>query len=378
MEPNNNGTIAYHFSTLTDPRVEGRTDHKLIDIITIAICAVVCGADNWVDIESYGKAKKDWLQSFLELPNGIPTQHTFRRLLMALSNDEFETCFIKWVQSFCVSTVGRVIPIDGKTLRRSHDRSTGKSAIHMVNAWCSENGICLGQIKTREKSNEITAIPELIKRIEINNCIVTIDAMGCQTHIAETIIKEGGDYILALKGNQGTLSKDVELFFQDAIERKFKDIPFDSFETIDGDHGRIETRKIKTITDLGWLYGKEKWSNLNTIIMIQSERDEGGKISNETRYYISSVKDSAKNLLKAVRSHWGVENSLHWVLDIGFREDESRIRKGQATENFAILRNIALNLLKQEKTAKFGIKARRLRAGWDNDYLLKVIAGQKI
>jgi predicted transposase YbfD/YdcC len=326
MEPNNNVTIADHFSTLTDPRVEGRTDHKLIDIITIAICAVVCGADNWVEIESYGKSKKDWFKSFLELQNGIPTHHTFRRLFMALSQEEFETCFIKWVQSFSICTLGRVIPIDGKTLRRSHDRSTGKSPIHMVNAWCSENRICLGQVKTSEKSNEITAIPELIKRIEVNNCIVTIDAMGCQTHIAETIVKEGGDYILALKGNQGNLSKDVELFFQDAVKRNFKDIPFDSFETIDGDHGRIETRKIKTTTDIGWLYGKEKWSNLNTIIMIESERDDGSKISRETRYYISSMKDSAENLLKAIRSHWGVENSLHWVQQFPVEPSSYNIR----------------------------------------------------
>jgi predicted transposase YbfD/YdcC len=366
-------TIAEHFSTLTDPRVVGRTDHNFIDIISIALCAVVCGADTWIEIEAYGKAKYDWLKDFLELRNGIPTQHTFRRLFIALSPDEFETCFLKWIQSAFTVTDGQVVPIDGKTLRRTHDRASGKAAVHMVSAWASEAGICLGQIKTNEKSNEITAIPELIDRLELEGRTVSIDAMGCQTKISNQIVDKGADYILALKGNQGNLSEQVKMYFEDARENDFKGISFNEYTTVDGDHGRIETRTYKTISDIDWLQGKENWKKLTTIVMVVSQRDINGEISEETRYYISSLKDDAEVIAKGIRGHWGIENGLHWKLDIGFREDECRKRKGHAAANFAVLRHIALNLLNQEKTMKAGTKAKRLRAGWDNDYLLKVL-----
>jgi len=366
--------LSEHFSDLTDPRVVGRTDHKLIDIISISICAIICGANNWPEIEAYGKAKYDWLKDFLEIKNGIPTQHTFRRFFIAVSNEELEKCFLSWVKSTFDISKSKIIPIDGKTLRRSHDRASGKGAIHMVNAWCVENGISLGQVKTSEKSNEITAIPKLIKSLDINGCVVTIDAMGTQTKIAETIVDKGADYVLALKGNQGNLNDQVTLFFEDAKENDFKDIPFDSHTTIDPDHGRIETRKYTVVSEIGWLQGQENWKGLETIIMVESERDVKDKISKETRYYISSIQDSAEELGKAVRFHWGVENSLHWKLDIGFREDECRKRKGRASENFAIMRQIALNMLNQEKTImKTGVKGKRLRAGWDNDYLLTLL-----
>ena len=366
--------ISKHFNTLTDPRVVGRTTHKLIDIVTLALCAIICGADSWPEIESYGKAKYDWFKEFLQLPNGIPTHHTFRRFFIAVSADEFENCFLNWIKSVFNTSKSKVVPIDGKTLRRSYDRSSNKAAIHMVNAWCVENGISLGQIKTSEKSNEITAIPELIKTLQLMGCIVTIDAMGCQTKISETIIDKGADYIFALKGNQGNLNKDVGLFFEDCKQNNFKDIAFDSYTTLDADHGRIETRKYTTVSEIDWLQGKENWKHLKTIIMVESQRDVNDQISEETRYYISSMENCAEKIGKAVRSHWGVENGLHWKLDIGFREDECRMRKGNAAANFAIMRQIALNLLNQEKTiVKAGVKAKRLRAGWDNNYLLNVL-----
>jgi len=372
MEERTPVELSKHFKSLTDPRVVGRTSHKLIDIITIALCAIIGGADTWPDIEDYGKAKYDWLQQFLELPNGIPTQHTFRRFFISVSAEELEKCFLNWVRSAFDISGSKVVPIDGKTLRRSHDRSSDKAAIHMVNAWCAENDISLGQIKTSEKSNEITAIPELIKSLELTGCIVTVDAMGCQTKIAADIIDKGADYILALKGNQGNLNKDAELFFEHAQ----KEVVFDTHTTVDGDHGRIETRKYTKVSDIDWLQGKENWKQLKNIIRLESKREVDGKVSEETRYYISSMTDPVEQIAEAIRSHWRVENSLHWRLDVAFREDECRKRKGNASANFAIMRQIALNLLNQEKKiVKAGVKTKRLRAGWDNDYLLTVING---
>jgi len=374
MDKNSPMKFSKYFSGITDPRVVNRSDHKLIDIITISLCAIISGASNWPEIEAYGKAKYEWLKNFLELPYGIPTHHTFRRFFIAVSTEELEKCFLNWVKAVFNISKSKIVPIDGKTLRGSHDRASGKNPIHMVNAWCVENGISLGQIKTSEKSNEITAIPELIKMLELDNCIVTIDAMGTQTKIAKAIINKGADYVLALKGNQSRLNDQVTLFFDDARKNDFKNISFDSHTTIDSGHGRIETRKYTTVSEIEWLQGKENWSELKTIIMVESERDINDKISNETRHYISSMEVSAEEIGKAVRHHWGVENSLHWKLDVGFREDECRKRKGNSSKNFAIMRQIALNLLNQEKTImKAGVNAKRLRAGWDNNYLLSLL-----
>ncbi len=354
--------------------MKGKIRHELIDIIILTICAVICGADEFKQIEEYGNIKKDWLKSFLELPNGIPSHDTIGRVFAAIDPDKFKRCFLNWVGSVAKTTKGEVVAIDGKTLRRSHDRASNKAAIHMVSAWADENHMVLGQIKTAEKSNEITAIPELLNLLKINGCVVTIDAMGCQKKIAEKIIEKNADYALALKENQPNLYNDVKLFFEDALKSNFKDIPHKFHETTDGDHGRIEIRRYWTVSDIDWLCGKENWKKLNIIGMVESQREINGRISTEYRFYISSLENDAKKFGQAVRGHWGVENKLHWVLDIAFREDESRIRKGHAPDNFAAVRHIALNMIKHEKTAKVGTHTKRKMAGWDNDYLMKILS----
>lgn len=365
-------SIPKHFANLTDPRRENKR-HKLTDIITIAICAVICNADSFAHICEFGQAKQDWFKKFLELPHGIPSTDTFERVFARIDPKEFKACFIKWIQAISQLTKGEVVAIDGKTLRRSHDQKNGKSAIHMVSAWACANGLVLGQTKTEEKSNEITAIPELLKTLEIQGCIVTIDAVGCQKRICEAIIDKGADYIFSLKGNQGNLHDDIQLYFQNQKENEFNDVAFDYHETIDAEHGKIEIRKYWTLSDIDWLQGKQNWKNLTTICMVERERQFENKTENETSYYIGSVENNAKAFAHAVRSHWRVENSLHWVLDVSFREDESRIRKDHAPDNFAVLRHIALNMIKKETSVKKSIKAKRLRAGWDDNYLLKVL-----
>jgi len=372
MNKNQHPSIPKYFKSLTDPRRENKR-HKLIDIISIAICAVICNADSFAHIYEFGQAKHEWFKKFLELPHGIPSADTFERVFAKIDPREFKACFMQWVQAISQLTKGEVVAVDGKTLRRSHDQSNGKSAIHMVSAWACANGLVLGQIKTEEKSNEITAIPELLKMLEIEGCIVTIDAMGCQKRICETIVDKDADYIFSLKGNQGNLHDDIQLYFQSQKKNEFKDVSFDYHETTDAEHGKIEIRKYWTLSDIDWLQRKENWKNLTTICMVERERQFEERTENETSYYIGSVENNAKIFAHAIRSHWRVENSLHWVLDVSFREDESRIRKDHAPDNFAVLRHIALNMIKKETSVKKSIKAKRLRAGWDNDYLLKVL-----
>jgi predicted transposase YbfD/YdcC len=340
---------------------------------------VICGADSWVEIEEFGKAKIDWFRTFLELPNGIPSHDTFGRVFAVLDPDQFRRGFVSWIQAISRITDGEIVAFDGKTLRRSHDNSLGKAAIHMVSAWASTNRLVLGQLKVDEKSNEITAIPELLRLLALKGCIVTIDAMGCQTEIAQTITDQGGDYVLALKGNQGSLHREVQDLIAYAQETNFEAIAHDFHETVEKGHGRIEVRRHWIISELEfieYLNPDGAWAGFKSIGMVEAERQIGDETTCETRYYISSLSGDAQEFGQAVRAHWGIENSLHWVLDIAFREDESRVRKGNGPQNLAILRHIALNLLRHEKSAKCGIKAKRLKAGWSEEYLLKVLSGE--
>lgn len=362
-----NFTISTHFENITDPR-KYHIRHKLVDIITIAICALVCGAQNWIDVQQYGKSKHDWLKEFLELPNGTPSHDTFGRVFSMLDPKQFTDAFITWSQSIR-ALIGH-IAIDGKTLRASYDKAMEKGAIHMVSAWVVDNGIVLGQVKTGEKSNEITAIPELLKQIELEGVIVSIDAMGTQTAIAKQIIEQKGDYVLALKGNHSSLHDQVCMFFEDKEQASSE---LDHFETVDGDHGRIETRRYATCGDIGWLQGKENWAGLKTITQVQRERHVDDKVSIETSYYISSLEQDVRKIAQAIRGHWQIENSLHWVLDMTFDEDRCRVRKDHAPANMAILRHIVLNMVRQEKTFKGSIQTKRLKAGWENNYMLKIL-----
>lgn len=362
------------FSGLPDPRIDRTKKHRLTDILVIALCAILSGADEWIEIEAFGKAKQEWLKTFLALPNGIPSHDTFARLFARLDPLALQQCFIVWINGLSQQLQGQVVAIDGKTVRRSFDRAAGKAAIHMVNAWVSQHHLALGQIKVDSKSNEIVAIPQLLRLLELDGAIVTIDAMGCQKDIAAQIVEQGADYVLALKGNQGTLHQDVELFFQEAEHLQFHGIPHQFHQSVEGDHGRIEIRRVWAVSDLDWLADKPRWKGLHSIVKVEAERQLPDKTSTETRYFISSLDNNARQLGQAVRSHWGIENSLHWVLDVAFREDQSRIRKDHAPANFAMMRQIAVNLLKREQTAKRGVKCKRLKAAWDNDYLLKVLA----
>jgi predicted transposase YbfD/YdcC len=370
-------SILAYFGDLPDPRIERCKRHRLLDIIAIGICAVICGADSYVEMEEFGKAKREWFETFLDLENGIPSHDTFRRVFGKLKPAEFQKCFLAWIEAVQESTKGEVIAIDGKALRGSFERTTNTLAIRMVSAWATRNSLVLGQVKTAEKSNEITAIPRLLNLLEIEGCTVTIDAMGCQKEITAQIIEQKGDYCISLKGNQGILHEEVREYFAWARGRDFKEITYTTAEAVEKDHGRIEVRRCWSVEDVAWVRDKEEWSGLRSICAVEAERLEltTRKQSSETRYFISSLAGNAKELMRVVRKHWAVENSLHWVLDVAFREDQCQIRKDNGAENFAMLRHIAVNLLKREKTAKVGVKIKRNKAAWDTNYLLKVLTG---
>jgi len=361
--------IAECFVDLVDPRIARTRRHALLDIITIALCGVICGAESWVEVEDWADAKLEWLQTWLELPNGIPSHDTFGRVFSRINPAQFEAGFLRWVQGVAVATAGAVLAIDGKTVRAA--RALNGSPLHVVSAWASTNRLVIGQEAVELKSNEITAIPILLARLDLHQQVVTIDAMGCQRSIAAQIVAQGGDYVLALKDNHPDLATNV----QDSFALATAD-PARQSTSVGKGHGRIEIRTCRTITDpetLAWLDPEGAWDGLRSLAMVESERRVNGVVTRKTRYYLSSLAGEAKVIAAAVRSHWGIENQLHWVLDVAFREDASRAHVGHSAENLALLRKLALNLLRIEPTRKHGVKASRLRAGWDTTYLLRVL-----
>jgi predicted transposase YbfD/YdcC len=362
------------FSELTDPRVQHSIEHCLIDIVLITICAVICGAESWVDIENYGLAKQEWLSGFLALPNGIPSHDTFERLFARLRPAEVQQCFMNWVDTVFDWTDGSVIRVDGKTLRGSYECGGKRGMIHMVSAWASLNRVVLGQRKVHEKSNEITAIPELLRILDLTGAIVSIDAMGCQTEIAAQIVEQEGDYVLALKGNQGHLHEAVQQRFEVARQQDFQDIQHDTYETEEHGHGRQEVRRYWVMGETESLPGAEKWSKLTAIGCVESQRQIDDKITREFRYYLLSLPLSAEGFADTVRGHWSIENQLHWILDVGFHEDQARSTAGHSAENLAVIRHIAVSLLAQDESSTGGTRAKRLKAGWNDRYLLQLLS----
>jgi predicted transposase YbfD/YdcC len=366
--------IEEHFAELTDPR-RREGSHPLINLVTIALCAVICGADDFVAIAAYGREKKAWLARFLDLSAGIPSHDCFNRVLGALRPAEFEKCLLGWIAALHEITAGQIVAIDGKTLRRSFDAASSKAAIHMVSAWATANHVSLGQVVTDQKSNEITAIPKLLEILELSGCLVTIDAMGCQLEIAQQIVAAGADYCLAVKGNQPTLHEGIKAFFLDHLEDDFARVRVSRHETEERGHGREENRTYYVCPAPDDLPDRQHWKKLTAIGIAISDTVRDGKPTSEVRYYILSRKLSAKKFAEAVRGHWSIENRLHWQLDVTFGEDQSRLRKGHADANFSLLRRTALSLLKNNRTSKVGIKNKRLTAGWNNNYLAEVLCG---
>ncbi len=360
------------FADMPDPRVVGRTDHHLLDILVLTVCAVVCGADDWEAVEMWGEAKLDWLRQYIPLKNGIPSHDTIGRLFAAMDSTTFQACFTRWVSTICGSLVGQVVAIDGKTMRGSHHHRLGKKAIHMVSAFASDQGITLGQLKTEEKSNEIAAIPELLAMLDLKGSIVTIDSMGCQKDIAKAITERGADYVLALKGNHGKLHEQVGAFFEIAAQHKYQALDAKPDETCEKDHGRIESRRVTALSS-AHLEQVGAWVGLKSMIMVESIREIGEKRTSERRFYISSLKPDSKQIGDAIRAHWGIENKLHWCLDVTFKEDACRTRAGHAAENFNIIRKITMNLLRQEPSMKRSIPKKRLYAALHDQYLAEVL-----
>lgn len=389
--PNNPGpyhnpqSLIAHFQDLPDPRLNRTKDHELIDVLLIAICTLLCGGETFNDMEDFGRAKEDWFKTFLSLRNGIPSHDTFNRVFAALDPKGFLECFLRWTQSLRQAVPQEIVALDGKALRRALDKD--QSVKYIVSAWAESNGLVLGHLKVADKSNEITALPQLLRVLELSGCIVTVDAMGCQKKIAKEIVEADADYVLALKGNQEKVHEEVKSFLDATLEEKNTPRPkgafipkeaqtLQVFETVEKDHGRMETRRYYQSDYLDWFADKAKWEALGSVGMVQSIREIDGKATLERRYYLSSLKLNVETFARAVRGHWGVENKLHWVLDVCFREDQSRARQGYAAENLATLRRLALNLLKREKSKKRGIRGKMLNASWDHPYLLKLLGVQ--
>lgn len=373
--------LVSHLSQIPDPRVRGRCAHERVDVLVIAVCTLLCGGENFEDMEDFGRAKETWFRGFLSLPNGIPSHDTFNRVFAALKPEAFLDCFLRWTQSLRQNISQEIVALDGKALRRARGR--GQGACYVVNAWAGSNRLVLGQRKVADKSNEITAVPELLRALELAGCMVTVDAMGCQKAIAREIQEADAEYVLALKGNQETVHEEVKSFLDEARAQDQaprprggpKRVPLlAQCETVEKDHGRLEIRRYYQSTDLKWLADLDQWEGLRSVGMVECVRQVGQEApTSEWRYYLSSLPLGVERLAEAVRGHWGVENSLHWVLDVQMGEDRSRARTGHAAENLATLRRWALNLLRQDKTRRRGIRGKQLNAAWNHDYLLRLL-----
>jgi predicted transposase YbfD/YdcC len=367
------GGLKACFRDLEDPRVVGRCDHRLLDIIAITILAVLCGAEDWPDIELFGETRKEWLKRFLPLPGGIPSHDTFRRVFGSLECNQFSERLFRWTRALHEATGGKLVSIDGKALRRSFARKSGKAMLHLVTAWASENGLTLGQVACEEKSNEITAIPELLRLLNLKGCTVTIDAMGCQKEIAAQIREQKAHYVLALKGNQSGLQEDMQLFFEHALDTDFEDVPHETSETNETGHGRIDQR-ICAVLEIPPDHPQRRvWQDLRTLVAVTSRRISQDRETWETRLYVSSHVPRAKLLARAIRRHWSIENSQHWVLDVCFGEDQRRQQDRNGAANLAAVRRLAISLLRRETSNTRGTKNKRLRCALDPSYLLKVI-----
>lgn len=367
-------SITEHFDAVRDPRVERNKLYPLMEILLLVVCAMISGAEGWEAMEEFGKEKLDWLRKFAPFANGIPSHDCIASVISRLNPKTFQACFISWTRAVAQATNGEVVAVDGKTSRGSRDRRNGRAALHMVSAWGSRNRLVLGQEATEEKSNEITAIPKLLELLELKGCIVTIDAMGCQTKIAAQIIDQGGDYVLGLKGNQSVLHEEVEEFFTTALDGNFAGVQYDYTEETDKDHGRLEVRRYWIAEELGTLSGRERWKGLRSIGMVERECWIGHSRSIERRFFINSIAADAKRFAEAVRGHWGVENRLHWRLDVLFREDANRIRKGNAPAILTAIRHLCMNLFEQE-SSEIRLSKKRRKATWNDDYRAKVVFG---
>lgn len=382
MQTHPAGNLIEHFKDLSDPRLKRTQDHDLIDVLVIAVCCLLCGGESFNDMEDFGKAKQDWFKTFLGLRNGIPSHDTFNRVFAALDPKAFLDCFLAWTQSLRQAVAQEIVALDGKALRRALTKD--QSPKYVVSAWADSNRLVLGQLKVDDKSNEITAVPQLLRVLELSGCIVTIDAMGCQKKIAREIKEADADYLLALKGNQERVHQEVKTFLDATLLEKKRARPpkaftpkaaagLQEFQTVEKDHGRLETRTYYQSDQLDWFEDKAKWEGLCSVGMVESIREINGQTSVERRYYLCSLPLDVQTFARAVRAHWGVENQVHWVMDVCFREDQSRARAGYAAENLATLRRLALNLLKRETSKKRGIRGKQLNASWDHSYLLRLL-----
>jgi len=378
----NSSSLISYLSQVPDPRIDRRKYHLLIDVLVIAVCTLLCGGETFNDMEDFGEAKHEWFKTFLALPHGIPSHDTFNRVFAAMDPRQFLDCFLRWTQGLREVVAQEIVALDGKALRRA--RTGDQSVKYIVSAWAESNGLVLGQLKVADKSNEITAVPALLRVLELSGCIVTLDAMGCQKKIAREIIEADADYVLALKGNQETVHEEVKTFLDATLAEQQAVLPagvprspaavgLAHVQTVEKDHGRLETRRYYQSAEISWFADLDQWEGLQSVGMVESIREIKGKASVERRYYLSSLPLGVETFARAVRSHWGVENKVHWVMDVCFREDQSRARAGYAAENLATLRRLVLNALRKEKTKKRSIRGKQLNAGWDHSYLLRLL-----